>query len=130
MKRAVVIAALLGALLGANPASAGGVLVGVGTVTGPTCDGIILVEGAGAGDHWVFSAQVALDKTSGPCALLVTVAAANGTWNPATGGCVGNPDLICIGPSGQGVTPGVPVSVCPTVIVTGCLNGSATVVRA
>ncbi len=123
--RLVVAALVLAASFGMQPARAQGGLAGTGTASGLGCSGSFVIQGAGVGTAWAFSVQYA-GATSVGCASAV-VGAANGTWNPAAGGCVpGGTGLICVGPVPVTGTQTVSVSFC--VIV--CRSGTASITRA
>jgi hypothetical protein len=137
MKRSIVAAALLGALLPIVPASAApGALAGAGAgpPSGGLCGGAVAVAVVGvnvADNVWQYNA-IAVINPAGPCAIVVAaVVGAVGPWNPASGGCVGGPPTgsVCVGAVASALTPtSTTVTVCPEFLV-GCVSAQATVTR-
>lgn len=139
MKRTLMIAALLGALLGSAPGSAAppGALGGAGAGTpqsGTLCDGTVAVAVAGVNlvdNLWTFSGTAVINP-AGPCLISIAfVGGATGTWNPASGGCVGDElgGSVCVGPVPSKLMPTqTNVDVCPGYLG-GCVSGSAIVER-
>lgn len=129
MKRTMIVAALLGALLTGAPASADTTffILGAGQISASQCfgeTGAVVLEGIhGPGNVWTFAAQ-----PIGIC-LVPPVMTGVGAWNPATGGCVALPPVweICVGPMPQ-LTP-VQVDVTFYSLLTGDMSGKITAVR-